>query len=66
MAADTKPRRQTRVLAKPMSQGGVMRAAGEEVELRDDQIARLEAEGYLAPAPADGPGRGKRPATEGD
>ena len=58
MAADTKPRRQTRVLAKPMSQGGVMRAAGEEVELRDDQIARLEAEGYLAPADGSRQGKG--------
>ena len=49
MGATSKTKRETRVLAKPLSQGGVMRAAGEPVELRPDQITRLEAEGYLEP-----------------
>ena len=46
--------RQKRVLAKPLVQAGERREIGETVELRPDQIARLEPEGYFAaPAPAD-------------
>ena len=44
--------RQKRVLAKPIVQGGERREPGETVELRLDQIARLEPQGYFeAPAP---------------
>ena len=62
MGATRETKRETRVLAKPLSQGGVMRAAGETVTLRPDQIARLEAAGCLEPAsgkPAPEKGGGK-------
>ena len=63
MGATGETKRERRVLAKPLSQGRVMRAAGETVELRPDQITRLEAEGYLEPA-AGRAGPGKRPAAK--
>lgn len=50
--------RQKRVLAKPLVQAGERREIGETVELRPDQIARLEPEGYFE-APADKGGRSK-------
>lgn len=49
MAAKTQPKRERRTLAKPLVQAGVERQPGEEVELRPDQIARLEAQGVVAP-----------------
>lgn len=54
MAAKAKPKRERRTLARPLVQGGVHKAPGETVELRPDQIARLEAQGYFAAAPAAG------------
>ena len=54
--------RQKRVLARSLVQAGEHRAIGETVELRPDQIARLEPEGYFeapAPAPADKGGKSK-------
>lgn len=52
--------RQKRVLAKPLVQAGERREPGETVELRPDQIARLEPEGYFeAPVPADKGGKSK-------
>ena len=56
MAAKAKPKRERRTLARPLVQGGVHKAPGETVELRPDQIARLDAQGILAPAPAGGEG----------
>ena len=45
--------REKRVLAKAIIQAGVERNAGETVELRPDQIARLEPDGYFeSEAPA--------------
>ena len=44
------PRRGRRVLARPLVQAGTLRARGETVELRPDQIARLEPAGYFRPA----------------
>ena len=46
------PKRLERVLARPMTQAGIRRAPGETVELRPDQIERLEPGGYFRPAPA--------------
>ena len=52
--------RQKRVLAKPLIQAGERREPGETVELRPDQIARLEPDGYFEPvAPADKGGKSK-------
>ena len=50
MAAKAKPKRERRTLARPLVQGGEHKAPGETVELRPDQIARLDAQGILAPA----------------
>ena len=56
MAAKARKGRERRTLARPLVQGGVHKAPGETVELRPDQIARLDAQGYFAadgaPAPA--------------
>ena len=49
MGATDENKRRKRVLAKPLSYRGAMRGAGETVELRPDQIARLEPQGYLKP-----------------
>ena len=38
---------EARVLGKPLVQAGIERQSGETVELRADQIARLEPEGYF-------------------
>lgn len=43
-----------RVLARPLVQAGALRAAGETVRLRPDQVERLEPEGCLEPAPKKG------------
>ena len=52
--------RQKRILAKPLIQGGERREPGETVELRPDQIARLELDGYFEPAaPTDKGGKSK-------
>ena len=52
--------RQKRVLAKVLIQGGRRREPGETVELRPDQIERLEPEKYFAPLPpADKGGKSK-------
>ena len=47
---EAKPKCERRTLARPLVQGGVHKAPGETVELRPDQIARLEAQGYFAAA----------------
>ena len=41
--------RTPRVLARPLIQAGVERAAGETVRLRPDQVERLEPDGYFEP-----------------
>lgn len=52
--------RQKRVLAKVLIQNGIRREPGETVELRPDQIERLEPKHYFAPAPpADKGGKSK-------
>ena len=43
MAAKARKGRERRTLARPLVQGGVHKAPGETVELRPDQIARLDA-----------------------
>lgn len=54
MVAPTRPiPRQKRVLAKPLVQGGELREPGETVELRQDQIERLERQGYFEAAAPD-------------
>lgn len=50
MAAKARKGRERRTLARPLVQGGTPRQPGETVELRPDQVARLEAQGILAPA----------------
>ena len=52
--------RHERVLARKLRQGGEVREPGTTVRLRQDQIERLEPEGYFAPEK----GRGK--TAEGD
>ena len=51
--------RTPRVLARPLVQAGVERAAGETVRLRPDQVERLELDGYLEP-PTPGPAKGDK------
>ena len=46
--------RTPRVLARPLIQAGALRAAGETVRLRPEQVERLEPEGYLERAPKKG------------
>ena len=48
--AKTQPKRERRTLAKPLVQAGEQKEPGDTVELRPDQIARLEAQGVLLPA----------------
>lgn len=49
-----------RTLAKALSHRGRLRAAGERVALRPQQIARLEADGYFeAEAKRPAPGKGE-------
>ena len=42
-----------RVLARPIIQAGIERQIGETVELRPDQVERLEPEGYFEAAASD-------------
>ncbi|MCY4548121.1 MAG: hypothetical protein OXC28_07125 [Defluviicoccus sp.] len=49
--------RHERVLAKRLIQAGETREPGETVLLRQDQIDRLEPEGYFAPAAGSGGAR---------
>ena len=55
MAAKAKRDRERRTLAAPLVQDGALRQAGEPVELRPDQIARLEAQGVVTPVEAPAP-----------
>ena len=59
MGASKETDRRPRVLAKPVSFRGVLRSAGETIELREHEIARLEAEGCLEPEAEKPAGTGK-------